>query len=134
MKLPKANTEKVRTKAFKKMKKLRLLQLAGVELVGDFEYISKDLRWLCWHGFPLTCIPRNFYQGSLVSIQLENSNITILWKEAQVLILFSAFHELLSSFLLMQFKLPPILILFDHMVLLEIPSMFRVFLYCMFFQ
>ncbi|KAL2667744.1 hypothetical protein AAZV13_01G086500 [Glycine max] len=85
LKLPKANTEKVRTKAFKKMKKLRLLQLAGVELVGDFEYISKDLRWLCWHGFPLTCIPRNFYQGSLVSIQLENSNITILWKEAQLM-------------------------------------------------
>ena len=67
------------------MKKLRLLQLAGVQLDGDFEYLSKDLRWLCWNGFPLKCIPKNFHQGSLVSIELENSNVKLVWKEAQVL-------------------------------------------------
>jgi len=66
------------------MKKLRLLELSGVKLVGDFVYLSKDLRWLCWHGFPLAFIPESFYQGNLVSIELENSKITMMWKEAQV--------------------------------------------------
>ncbi|KAL2658720.1 hypothetical protein AAZV13_03G042500 [Glycine max] len=85
LKLPRNNTKCLSTKAFKEMKKLRLLQLAGVQLVGDFKYLSKDLRWLCWHGFPLACIPTNLYQGSLVSIELQNSNVNLLWKEAQVM-------------------------------------------------
>ncbi|MCI18744.1 TMV resistance protein N-like, partial [Trifolium medium] len=67
------------------MKKLRLLQLAGVQLDGDFEYLSRNLRWLSWNGFPLSCIPTNFYQGNLVSIELENSNLSHVWKEAQTL-------------------------------------------------
>ncbi|KAL9303250.1 hypothetical protein ACSQ67_020513 [Phaseolus vulgaris] len=50
-----------------------LLELSGVKLVGDFVYLSKDLRWLCWHGFPLAFIPESFYQGNLVSIELENN-------------------------------------------------------------
>jgi hypothetical protein len=69
------------------MKKLRLLQLSGVKLEGDFEYLSKNLRWLSWNGFPLSCIPTNFYQGNLVSIELENSNVKLMWKDAPVLIL-----------------------------------------------
>jgi hypothetical protein len=92
--LPRANAKCFSTKAFKKMKRLRLLQLAGVQLDGDFEYLSRNLRWLCWNGFPLTCIPMGFYLGNLVSIELENSNIKILWKENQVIILISGFSHL----------------------------------------
>ncbi|XP_027191603.2 disease resistance protein RPV1 isoform X2 [Cicer arietinum] len=73
------------TKAFENMKKLRLLQLAGVQLDGDFKYLSRNLRWLCWNGFPLTCIPTKFDQGKLVSIELENSNIKLVWKEMQMM-------------------------------------------------
>jgi hypothetical protein len=73
------------------MKKLRLLQLSGVKLEGDFEYLSKNLRWLSWNGFPLSCIPTNFYQGNLVSIELENSNVKLMWKDAPVLILILVF-------------------------------------------
>ncbi|XP_045812982.1 disease resistance protein RPV1-like isoform X1 [Trifolium pratense] len=69
------------TKTFEKMKNLRLLQLAGVQLDGDFDYLSRNLRWLSWNGFPLSYIPTDFYQGNLVSIELENSNIKVLWKE-----------------------------------------------------
>ncbi|MCH79878.1 TMV resistance protein N-like [Trifolium medium] len=81
--LPRANAKCFSTKAFKKMTRLRLLQLAGVQLDGDFEYLSRNLRWLSWNGFPLTCIPTSFYLGNLVSIELENSNIKLLWKETQ---------------------------------------------------
>ncbi|KAI5419741.1 hypothetical protein KIW84_043775 [Lathyrus oleraceus] len=83
LKLPRANEKCFSTKAFKKMKRLRLLQLAGVQLDGDFEYLSRNLRWLSWNGFPLKCIPTSFYQENLVSIELVNSNVKFLWKEAQ---------------------------------------------------
>ncbi|KAL5180349.1 TMV resistance protein N [Glycine soja] len=80
--LPRSNTKCLSTTSFKKMKKLRLLQFAGVELAGDFKNLSRDLRWLYWDGFPFKCIPADLYQGSLVSIELENSNISHMWKEA----------------------------------------------------
>jgi hypothetical protein len=73
------------------MKKLRLLQLSGVKLDGDFEYVSRNLRWLSWNGFPLSCIPTNFYQGNLVSIELENSSVKLMWKDTPVLILILIF-------------------------------------------
>ncbi|RDX71262.1 TMV resistance protein N, partial [Mucuna pruriens] len=81
--LPKTNTKCFKTTTFKMMKKLRLIQLANVELDGDFKNLSSDLRWLCWHECPLECIPTDFYQGKLVSIELEKSNIKLLWKETQ---------------------------------------------------
>ncbi|RDX58597.1 Disease resistance-like protein CSA1, partial [Mucuna pruriens] len=82
--LPKTNTKCFNTTTFKMMKKLRLIQLANVELDGDFKNLSSGLRWLCWHGCPLKCIPTDFYQGKLVSIELEKSNIKLLWKENQM--------------------------------------------------
>ncbi|CAK8536009.1 unnamed protein product [Lathyrus sativus] len=85
LKLQRANAKCFSTKAFKKMTRLRLLQLAGVKLDGDFEYLSRDLRWLSWNEFPLTCMPTNLYRGELVSIELENSNVNILWKEVQMM-------------------------------------------------
>jgi len=82
------------------MKRLRLLQLAGVKLDGNFEYLSKNLRWLSWNAFPLTCIPTDFYQENLVSIELENSNVKVVWKENQVLVLILVFslHGVFSLF------------------------------------
>jgi len=91
LKLPITSSNCFSTKAFKKMKRLRLLQLDGVQLDGDFKYLSRNLRWLCWNGFPLSCIPSNFDQRNLVSIELENSNMSFVWKETQVLILISVF-------------------------------------------
>ncbi|KAK2420073.1 disease resistance protein RPV1 [Trifolium repens] len=83
LKLQKADAKCFTTKAFKNMTRLRLLQLVGVQLHGDFEYLSRNLRWLSWNGFPLTCIPTSFYLGNLVSIELVNSNVEFLWKKAQ---------------------------------------------------
>ncbi|MCI11165.1 TIR-NBS-LRR RCT1 resistance protein, partial [Trifolium medium] len=83
LEFPRKNTVCLNTKAFKKMNKLRLLQLAGVELDGDFKYLSRDLRWLDWHGFPLTCTPANFQQGSLVAFKLKYSNLKQVWEKSQ---------------------------------------------------
>ncbi|XP_045827454.1 disease resistance protein Roq1-like isoform X1 [Trifolium pratense] len=73
------------TKAFKKMNKLRLLRLAGVKLEGDFKYLSGDLRWLYWHGFPETYTPAEFQQGSLVAIELKYSKLNKIWNTSQML-------------------------------------------------
>ncbi|XP_054795398.1 disease resistance protein RPV1-like [Prosopis cineraria] len=73
------------TKAFKKMKTLRLLCLGNVELDGDYKYISRDLRWLCWYGFPLRNIPANLYQKKLVAIELKYSSLKQVWREPQLL-------------------------------------------------
>lgn len=72
------------TYSFKKMKKLRLLQLDGVDLNGDYGNLSKKLRWLDWRGFTLNYIPDEFYQGNLVVINLKQSNIKKVWNKTQV--------------------------------------------------
>jgi len=66
------------------MNKLRLLRLAGVKLNGDFKYLSRDLKWLYWHGFAETCIPTEFLQGSLVAVELKYSKLKQLWNKSQV--------------------------------------------------
>ncbi|RHN50227.1 putative winged helix-turn-helix DNA-binding domain-containing protein [Medicago truncatula] len=44
LKLPITSSKCFNTKTFKKMERLRLLQLAGVQLDGDFKYLSGKLR------------------------------------------------------------------------------------------
>ncbi|KAL5539600.1 hypothetical protein UlMin_044176 [Ulmus minor] len=73
------------TKAFLEMRRLRLLQLNHVQLNGSLEYLSEDLRWLCWHGFPLAFIPNNFYVGNLVALDLQCSNLAHVWEEPKLL-------------------------------------------------
>lgn len=74
---------RLKTKAFRKMNRLRLLQLSRVRLEGDFKYL-RDLRWLCWHGFPSTHAPTEFQQESLVAIDLQYSKLKQIWKNSQV--------------------------------------------------
>lgn len=72
------------TNAFSEMKKLRLLQLDRVDLTGDYEYLSKQLRWVYWQGFTFKCIPHDFYQENLVVLELKYSKIKQVWKETKV--------------------------------------------------
>jgi hypothetical protein len=74
----------LQTKEFEKMNRLKLLQFAGVQLDGDYKYLSKDLRWLCWHGFPLKYTPKDFHLGSLVALDLRYSNLERVWRKDQV--------------------------------------------------
>ncbi|XP_024627643.1 disease resistance protein RUN1 isoform X2 [Medicago truncatula] len=70
---------------FEKMKRLRLLQLDHVQVIGDYECFSKHLSWLSWQGFPLKYMPENFYQKNLVAMDLKHSNLTQVWKRPQML-------------------------------------------------
>ncbi|KAK9930169.1 hypothetical protein M0R45_027219 [Rubus argutus] len=59
--LQRSEKKSFRTKAFTRMKKLKLLQLKYVSLTGDYDHLSKKLSWLCWHGFSLKFIGNDFF-------------------------------------------------------------------------
>ncbi|XP_062026307.1 disease resistance protein RUN1-like [Rosa rugosa] len=84
--LQRSQKKTFRTQAFRKMKKLKLLQLNYVELIGEYDHLSKNLRWLCWHGFSLKSIGTDFLnQGNLVSMDLQYSNLVQVWEHPRVL-------------------------------------------------
>ncbi|KAI9081669.1 hypothetical protein K1719_036405 [Acacia pycnantha] len=89
----------VDSKAFKKMRKLRLLRLDYVNVEGDYKHLSRGLRWLCWHGFPLKYAPNNFYQKKLVAIDFKCSNLREVWKEPQLLEMLKTLNLSHSSYL-----------------------------------
>ncbi|XP_022983687.1 TMV resistance protein N [Cucurbita maxima] len=85
LKLPRFSKEKLSSKAFNEMQNLRLLQLNFVNLTGDFKHISQEIRWLCWHGFPLKFLPKDFHMEKLVAVDLRYSQIRFFWKESKFL-------------------------------------------------
>ena len=72
------------TKAFARMHNLRLLQINHVHLSGDFEHLSEELRWLCWHNCPLEYLPSNLHLENLVALDMQFSNIKELWQDEDV--------------------------------------------------
>ncbi|KAK7257388.1 hypothetical protein RIF29_31334 [Crotalaria pallida] len=85
LKLPRSSSVRISTKAFEKMKRLRLLQFDQVQLDGDYGHLPNHLKWVYWAGFPLKCTPDNFYPKNVVAIDLRHSNLKIAWKEPQFL-------------------------------------------------
>ncbi|XP_027907751.1 TMV resistance protein N-like isoform X2 [Vigna unguiculata] len=81
LKLNLTNRECFKADAFEEMSSLRLLQLHHVELTGDYGYLSKQLRWIYWQGFPSKYIPDNFYLEDAIAINFKHSNLRQLWKE-----------------------------------------------------
>ncbi|XP_011032762.1 PREDICTED: TMV resistance protein N-like isoform X5 [Populus euphratica] len=73
------------TEAFKKMKKLRLLQLNCICLEGSYEYISTKLRWLCWLEFPLKSIPPDLYLETLIALDMRYSSLHQFSEETKAL-------------------------------------------------
>nr|CDK13060.1 TIR-NBS-LRR disease resistance protein [Malus domestica] len=73
--LPSLEETSFSTEAFRNMKRLRLLQLNYVQLSGGYQCLSKKLRWLCWHGFPLEFIPIELCQPNIVAIDMQYSSL-----------------------------------------------------------
>ena len=121
------------TKAFKKMKRLRLLEVRhDVEydsmmkyckdkciprehLPRDFTFPSCDLIYLHWDGYPLKTLPSNFHGKNLVELNLQSSGIEVLWDKkvflsiwlylnfALVLISVKSYLQKIKFFILLQF-------------------------------
>ncbi|XP_028965248.2 disease resistance protein RPV1-like [Malus domestica] len=71
---------------FRNMQSLRLLKLNNIKLTGSYHNLSKELRWLCWHGFPLEVIPKDFDQPNLVAIDLSYSKLIRVWEDSDLLL------------------------------------------------
>ena len=71
-------------KAFFSMTDLRVLKLNNVHLCEEIEYLSDQLRFLNWHGYPLKTLPSNFNPTNLLELELPNSSIHHLWTTSKV--------------------------------------------------
>ncbi|KAI3683223.1 hypothetical protein L1987_83723 [Smallanthus sonchifolius] len=65
----------LKTYALSKMDNLKLLQLNFVEMSGSYKNISKELRWLCMHGFHFKSIPSGLPMENMVVLDMSHSSI-----------------------------------------------------------
>ena len=64
-------------KSFEKMKKLKFLIVANVDICGDIEYLPNELRLLDWPEFPLSSLPYNFRPQKLVALNMPESQVIL---------------------------------------------------------
>ncbi|KAJ4723394.1 Disease resistance protein (TIR-NBS-LRR class) family [Melia azedarach] len=96
------------SKAFVNMSNLRLLKfyvpgfsdisnmVSKVHLPQGLEYLTDELRYLHWHGYPLKTLPSNFSPENLIVLGLPYSEVEKLWigeKEALKLKLIDLHHS-----------------------------------------
>ncbi|XP_038889439.1 TMV resistance protein N-like [Benincasa hispida] len=72
-------------KSFSAMTNLRVLKVNNVYLSEELQYLSDQLRFLNWHGYPLKCLPSNFNPTNLLELELPNSSIQHLWTTSKSL-------------------------------------------------
>lgn len=83
--MSKSDEKEFSSKAFMKMKNLRLLDVHGaygdrkVHLCGGFEFLYYKLKCLCWEGYPLKYLPSNFNPKKLIKLEMPRSCIKQLW-------------------------------------------------------
>ncbi|CAL8168024.1 unnamed protein product [Prunus armeniaca] len=72
-------------KCFSRMKKLRLLNLANVNLSNDLEYLSDNLRSLEWAGYPSKYFPSHFNPEKLLELNMCHNHIESFWTGVKIL-------------------------------------------------
>ncbi|KAJ4723396.1 Disease resistance protein [Melia azedarach] len=53
----------------------------NVHLSGDLKYLSDELRYFYWHGYPYNTLPKDFNPENLIRLCLPYSKVERLWKE-----------------------------------------------------
>ncbi|XP_071722232.1 disease resistance protein RUN1-like [Rutidosis leptorrhynchoides] len=78
-------TRNVDADTFTGLQNVKLLKLNYGNLIGNHKNFPKNLIWLCWHGFPMKCIPPDFCLQKVVSLDVSYSKIKRLWEGAMSL-------------------------------------------------
>ncbi|MED6170035.1 hypothetical protein PIB30_026748 [Stylosanthes scabra] len=73
-------TEELSVEALSKMNQLKLLILGKVNFSGSLHFLSNELGYVEWKGYPFTCLPSSFQPNKLVKLILHHSNIKELWQ------------------------------------------------------
>lgn len=63
------------SKAFTKMKRLRLLMFRNAHFSKGPKYLSSELRLLNWPLYPSSSMPSNFHPKKLVALNMPQSKI-----------------------------------------------------------
>ncbi|KAJ4711219.1 Disease resistance protein [Melia azedarach] len=69
----------LRTKPFKSIVSLRLLQINYVRLEGRFKFLPADLKWLQWKECRMKTLPSDFFPSQLAVLDLSESGIERVW-------------------------------------------------------
>ncbi|CAL1409765.1 unnamed protein product [Linum trigynum] len=77
--LPQPKDANWNVEAFARMTKLRLLKIRNVKLSKGPAFLSNELRYLDWHGYPAKYLPSSFHPEKLVRLILHHSKIEQLW-------------------------------------------------------
>ncbi|KAM7469101.1 hypothetical protein LguiA_007284 [Lonicera macranthoides] len=67
------------TKAFRKMTKLRLLEIHNACIPKGPDYLPDELRWIDWDEYPSNSLPAMFEANVLVGLRLRCSRLKQLW-------------------------------------------------------
>ncbi|XP_070682187.1 disease resistance protein RPV1 isoform X2 [Malus domestica] len=85
----KSDEVSINAEAFDSMIQLRLLRIChsyGKQpLIGHLKFLSRELRYLSWAGYPLMSLPSNFQFKNLVDLDMQFSRIKRLWEGTQTL-------------------------------------------------
>lgn len=73
-----------------KMKRLRILKLQNINLSQKIKYLSNELRYLEWCGYPFKSLPSTFQPDKLVELHMRHSSIKQLWEGVRPLKLLRA--------------------------------------------
>ncbi|KAM7469073.1 hypothetical protein LguiA_007256 [Lonicera macranthoides] len=68
------------TKAFRKMTKLRLLEIHNACIPKGPGYLPDELRWIDWDKYPSKYLPAMFEADFLVGLRLRRSRLEQLWE------------------------------------------------------
>ncbi|KAM7477573.1 hypothetical protein LguiA_025786 [Lonicera macranthoides] len=68
------------TKAFRKMAKLRLLEIHCTRIPKGPDYLPNELRWIDWDKYPSNYLPTTFEADNLVRLRLRWSRLRQLWE------------------------------------------------------
>ncbi|KAM7462130.1 hypothetical protein LguiA_030251 [Lonicera macranthoides] len=83
--LPRTEETKISSTSFARINNLRILKLHNVHVTGSLEHLSNQLRWLCWHHYPLKCLPSIFHMEKLVVLDMQYSKLNTIWKSSKFL-------------------------------------------------
>ncbi|KAM7469040.1 hypothetical protein LguiA_007223 [Lonicera macranthoides] len=68
------------TEAFRKMAKLRLLEIHNTCIPKGPDYLPNELRWIDWDKYPSNSLPTTFEADILVGLRLRYSRLKQLWE------------------------------------------------------
>ncbi|KAM7469027.1 hypothetical protein LguiA_007210 [Lonicera macranthoides] len=73
-------TIEMATDAFRKMAKLRLLEIHNACIPNGPDYLPDELRWIDWDKYPSNYLPTMFEADVLVGLRLRYSRLQQLWE------------------------------------------------------